>query len=143
MDNQTHGFAKTWIAFQVHFRKAQKSVQDIRGPKMQQARYQQVNMLAGQPQSDIHTRNTEVVTMLHNVLETCSHGTPALTQSEESGIFMITTQQADAVVNNNVQLKMLKLLQQISNNIGNYNSREQEQIGRTIDFCYYSGWLGA
>ena len=55
---------KTWILFQDHFRKAQKSLQKIRGPTMQQAGLQQPNMMAKQVHNEMQDRNSEVVTVL-------------------------------------------------------------------------------
>ena len=51
------GFAKRWIAFQDHLQRAQKSFQEIRGPTMQPAAYQVVNILAAQLQLDIQSEN--------------------------------------------------------------------------------------
>ena len=80
---------------------------------MQQVGYQQVNMLGDQLQEDLEFRNSKVVTMLQNMLETCSQSTPGIATLDKSGTSTIITQEANAVVNDNTQILKLELLCQI------------------------------
>ena len=94
-------------------------------------------MMETQLHNEMPDINSKVVTILQKVLETCSQATPAT--SAENGTSTITTQQANAVVTDNVQLEMLKLLQKIRRNMENNNNTttDQYRIGnRTTNLVY-------
>ena len=59
----------------------------------------------------MQSRNFEVITVLQDILETYLQGTIGISTSDKSSTSTITTLQANTVMSDNVQVKMLKLLQ--------------------------------
>ena len=55
---------KTWDSFKTHFKKAQKQLQTIRGPTMQQTGYRHANHLAQQLKNDIQQRGNDLITYI-------------------------------------------------------------------------------
>ena len=103
---------KTWTKFKEHFSKAQKQLKAIRGPTMQQAGYHHTNMLATQLKTNLERRDNKLFSLLQSVAEATSVP-PSIAPSEISTI-MPTQQQANATTTTDpVQLKMLKILQQM------------------------------
>ena len=99
---------KTWDNFKTHFTAAQKQLRAIRGPTMQQAGYHHANMIANR----MEQRNEELLSVIQTAL---SATTKDPSSQDETALSTLTpvTQQANATTTDQVQLEILKLLQQM------------------------------
>ena len=113
---------KTWDRFKKHFKDAQKQLKAIRGPTMQQAGYHHANHLAQQLRSDIQQRDNDLLTVLQNAIECNSTASPPMSPPPSIAHTDISTvteaqQQVNAVRTDPVQLEILKILQQMQQNM--------------------------
>ena len=97
---------KTWANFKTHFKDAQTELKNIRGPTMQEAGYQHASMLAEQLQATINNQGTEMLAMLQRLADVENNPPP-----EE--VIPPPAPAAIAVTNTDVQLKMLRILQEM------------------------------
>ena len=111
---------KTWRNFKSHFAKAQLELKDARGPAMLQPGQHHANLLASQIRNDMNNRNTEMLQMIQTVLT--GHEEDQVNEEEN-------THTVNATMQDNVQVEMLSILRDISQNLhGNNNS--QNRSGR-------------
>ena len=103
---------KTWAHFKDHFTNAQKQLKAIWGPTMQQAGYHHANMLAAQMRTDMDNRNSDLMSLLQTAIDTQSHGSPT---TPNTAVHTITpgNHQVNASTTDQVQLEILKILQQL------------------------------
>ena len=113
---------KTWTRFKQHFKDAQKQLKAIRGPTMQQAGYHHANSLAQQLRTDIQQRDQDLLTVLQHAIESNattapSEPSPPSVASTEISAMTEHHQQVNAVRTDPVQLEILKILQQMQQNM--------------------------
>ena len=102
---------KTWATFTLHFTQAQKELNAIRGPTMQQAGYHQLNLLAQQMHSSLEQNNLEMMTNIQTAMDKRSQA-PILTSTAPSTLTP-ATQLVNATTTDMVQMEILKLLKQM------------------------------
>ena len=125
---------KTWDNFKTHFKKAQKQLRAIRGPTMQQAGYHHANHLAQKLTSDIQQRDSDLLSYIQTALDTSSTSdggslTEATTPSDMSTASS-AQHYANAARTDQVQLEMLKILQQIQQSLP---KADNEQLSPTTN----------
>ena len=118
---------KTWDNFKSHFQSAQVLLKKTRGPTMQQAGLHHANMLAETIRSDIQNefdaRNQEMLSYFQSLSEGASHA-PSQTGTETSPLTENSggtpgqqVDSANALSQQDYQIKTLQLLEQISKNM--------------------------
>ena len=98
---------KTWPNFKIHFKDAQSELKDIRGPTMQQAGYHHANMLAEQLRATMDNQGNEMLAMLQGLTEANTNP-----PTEE---VLPPAPAANAAAHVDVQLEMLRILQEMHN----------------------------
>ena len=127
---------KTWTLFKTHYRDAQVELKEIRAPTTQHAGYHHANMLASQMRAELSNQQAEMLAVMQSMVP--PDEAPAQEENEQandSGTNAVPTQQmANAVIADNVQLQMLRILQSMQesqqNSTGNNGGGEQNGGGR-------------
>lgn len=120
---------KTWANFKTHFHEAQLQLKKIRGPTMQQAGYQHANVLAQelsrQIQQQLAQRDEQLLSVIQSI--------PSLAETSSSSDSDDTppSQIANSVITQNTQLEILKLLQDIRQDMikGNQQQKREPRKG--------------
>ena len=118
---------KTWTRFKMHFQALQKQLKAIRGPTMQQAGYHHADHLVSQLCADIEKRNQELLTVIQSAMETASTAPLVVSSDISIATLVVTPPQINAVQSNPVQLKMLKILQQMQQSMFSAANQNQGQ----------------
>ena len=105
---------KTWDNFKDHFKKAQLELKEIRGPSMLQPGQHHANLLASKIRDDMNNRNTEMLQLIQTALTE----NEIETEENEGN----NTNSVNATIQDNVQVEMLRILQDISQNMNNNNN---------------------
>ena len=126
---------KTWDNFKTHLKNAQQQLKKVRGPTVQQAGCHHANHLATQLQKDLDQRNNKMFSISQSTMETAS--TSSTTDPSDLSS-QSPPHQANAMHTDPVQLKMLKLSQQMQqtlanngNNDNNHNNNPNPQNRNT------------
>ena len=98
---------KTWTAFKTHFKNAQAELKQIRGPTMQYVGYYHANMLANQLRTDLQVQGTEILAIVQELADANANLPPVAVQP-------IPEPAANAVIQDTIQVKMLRLLRDIA-----------------------------
>ena len=117
--NQKGMADKTWTNLKSHFGDAQKALKDIRGPTMAQAGFHQINHVAEEMRDSFQITRSELANMmavLQNEGEETAQPESYLTQSDQ---YHPT---ANAVVESDTQVEILKLLQAMQGSLMNSNA---------------------
>ena len=120
---------KTWANFKTHFHEAQLQLKKIRGPTMQQAGYHHANVLAQelsrQIQQQLAQRDEQLLSVIQSI--------PSLAETSSSSDSDDTppSQIANSVITQNTQLEILKLLQDIRQDMikGNQQQKREPRKG--------------
>ena len=108
---------KTWASFKTHFHEAQLNLKKTHGPTMVQAGFHHANMLAKQLNTSIEqqisSRDSELLALLQNIPGLSANSTDSTSSDEDSP----HEHQANATSSNTVQLEILKLLKELSEDI--------------------------
>ena len=107
---------KTWALFKTHFKNAQTKLKEIRGPTMQHAGYHHANMLAEQLCTDFQVQGTKVLAIVQELAEANANPPTETVQLPPAPV-------ANAVIQDTIQVEMLRLLQDIANRNGNNGGR--------------------
>ena len=99
---------KTWPEFKIYFKTAQTELKDIRGPTMQQAGYHHANMMAAQLRTTMTDCDTEMLAMLQGLAEQDAN-------PPQAEVIPQPAPAANAATNQDIQLEMLRILQEIQN----------------------------
>jgi hypothetical protein len=102
--NKKSSADQTWPKFKTHFKAAQTELKAIRGPTMQQVGYHHANMLAQQLRSTIDSQGTEMLAMLQDITTNVN---PPLEEQPQAP----PAPAANAVAHTDIQMEMLRLLQ--------------------------------
>ena len=98
---------KTWATFKTHFKDTQVKLKEIRGPTMQQAGFHHANMLTNRLRADLHLQGTEMLAIVQELAISDNHSPTNEAQPSPQPV-------ENAVVQDNSQLEMLRLLREIS-----------------------------
>ena len=116
---------KTWENFKLHFKDAQTELKAIRGPTMQQAGYHHANMLATQLRTTMDNQSSQMLAMIQDLVVTDNNP-----PNEEMPPPPPTQQTANATAHTDVQLEMLRILQEMRQEYAGHGGRGGRGAGR-------------